>query len=76
MSSIVSGTPDGTVRAEAQLKCHKVVALRTLLYGSECWIITKQQESLRTIVGYRGTDHTRNQANVELNMYNILIKNT
>jgi hypothetical protein len=76
MSCIVSGTPDGTVRAEAQLKCYKVVALHTLLYVSECWIITKQQESLRTVVGYRGTDHTRNQANVELNMYNIPIENT
>jgi hypothetical protein len=51
------------------LKFYKVLAVPVLLYGSECWTLTKQQlqqiESpemrfLRSVAGYRRTDKKRN----------------
>jgi hypothetical protein len=46
------------------------MAIPTLLYGSECWALTKRQESrleaaemhfLRSVAGYRLIDHRRNE---------------
>jgi hypothetical protein len=46
------------------------MAISTLLYGSECWTLTKRQKSrpeaaemhfLRSVAGYRLIDHRRNK---------------
>jgi hypothetical protein len=46
------------------------MAIPTLLYGSECWTLTKRQKSrldaaemcfLRSVAGYRVIDHRRNE---------------
>jgi hypothetical protein len=54
---------------ETILKFYKVLAVPALLYGSECWTLTKQQlqqiifsemRSPRSVAGYRRTDKKRN----------------
>jgi hypothetical protein len=54
---------------DKRLKFYKVFAVLVLLYGSDCWTVTKQQlqqiESsemrfLRSVAGYRKTDTKRN----------------
>jgi hypothetical protein len=56
------------VRKETLLRFYKIMAIPTLLYGSECW--TKRQKStleaaemwfLRSVAGYRLIDHRRNE---------------
>jgi hypothetical protein len=46
------------------------MAIPTLLYGSECWTLTKRQKKrleaaemrfLRSVAGYSLIDHTRNE---------------
>jgi hypothetical protein len=54
------------VRKETVLRSNKIMAISTLLYGSECWTLTKRQKSrleaaemhfLRSVAGYRLIDH-------------------
>jgi hypothetical protein len=60
----------GKVRKETLLRFCKIMVIPTLLYGSECWTLTKRQKSrlkaakmrfLRSVAGYRLIDHRRNE---------------
>jgi hypothetical protein len=60
----------GKVRKETLLRFYKIMAIPTLLYGSECWTLTKRQKSrleaaemrfLRSVKGFRSIDHKRNE---------------
>ena len=53
-------------RTDAQIKCYKVVARPTLLYGSETWVTTKRDMTrleaaethfLRNVKGYTRLDN-------------------
>jgi hypothetical protein len=58
------------------------MAVRTLLYGSRCWNLTKEENSrteademrfLRDVAGHERADRIRNrEIRHELNMFNIL----
>jgi hypothetical protein len=58
------------VRKETLFRFYKIMAIPTLLYGSEYWTLTKRQKSrleaaemrfLRSVAGYRLIDHRRNE---------------
>jgi hypothetical protein len=58
------------VRKETLLRFYKIMAIPTLLYGSDCWTLTKRQKRkleaaeirfLRSVAGYRLIDHRRNE---------------
>jgi hypothetical protein len=58
------------VRKETLLRFYNIMAIPTLLYGSECWTLTKIQISrleaakmcfLRSVAGYRSIDHRCNE---------------
>jgi hypothetical protein len=60
----------GKVLKETLLRFYKIMAIPTLLYGSECWTLTKRQKSrleaeemrfLISVIGYRLIDHRRNE---------------
>jgi hypothetical protein len=60
----------GKVTKETLVRFYKIMAIPTLLYGSECWTLTKRQKSrlkaaemrfLRSMTGYRLTYHRRNE---------------
>jgi hypothetical protein len=66
----IKRTSAGKVRKETSLRFYKIMAIPTLLYGSECWTLTKRQKSrleaaemriLRSVAGYRLIDHRRNE---------------
>jgi hypothetical protein len=60
----------GKVRKETLLRFYKIMAIPTLLYGSECWTLTKRQKStleaeemrfLRSVAGYPLIDYRHNE---------------
>jgi hypothetical protein len=60
----------GKVRKVTLLRFYKIMAIPTLMCGSECWTLTKRQKSrleavemrfLRSLAGYRLIDHRRNE---------------
>jgi hypothetical protein len=66
----IKRTLAGKVLKETLLRFYKIIAIPTLLYGSECWTLTKRQKSrleaaemrsLRSLAGYRLIDHRRNE---------------
>lgn len=68
-------------RKETILKFYKVLAVPSLLYGSECWTLTENQKHkievsemrfLRSVAGYRRTDRQYNETiRDELNIFNL-----
>jgi hypothetical protein len=66
----LKGLLAGKVRKETLLRFYRIMAIPTLLYGSECWTLTKRQKSrleaaemrfLRTVAGYQLIDHRHNE---------------
>jgi hypothetical protein len=62
----IKRTLDGKVMKETLLRFYKIMSIPTLLYGSECWTLTKRQKSrqeaaemrfLRSAAGNRLIDH-------------------
>jgi hypothetical protein len=80
----IKRTLAGKVRKETLLRFYKIMAMPTLLYGSECWTLTKRQKSrleaaemrfLRSVAGYRLIDHRRNEGIREELNYRYKFKN-
>jgi hypothetical protein len=42
----IKSTLTGKVRKETLLKFYKLMAIPTILYGSECWTLTKRQKKV------------------------------
>jgi hypothetical protein len=67
---IIKRTSARKDRKETLLRFYKMMVIPTLLYGSECWTLTKRQirrleaaemRFLRSVAGYRLIDHRRNE---------------
>jgi hypothetical protein len=70
ISGTIKRTLAGKVRKKTLLRFYKIMAIPALLYGSECWTLTKRQKSrleaaevrfLRSVAAYRLIDHRRNE---------------
>jgi hypothetical protein len=78
----VRRTLAGNVRKETLLRVYKIMAIPTVLFGSECSTLARRQKKcrleaaemrfLRSVVGYRSIDHRRNKdIREELQIINI-----
>lgn len=70
MCGTIRRTLGKKTRKETQLKFYKTMAIPTLLYGSECWVLKQREMSriqasemkfLRAVKGCTKADHERNQ---------------